>query len=171
MTARGARPVYDFREVTEADLAMLEAWLAEPHVAAWWDDPETEIAAIRAAIESVETEPLIVELDGRPIAYVQSYDPHLKDGHPYQDQPFGTLGIDIAIGIPDLLGQGHGSAIMRQFTDLLFEEGAPRVIVDPDPANTRAIRAFEKAGLRAFDTRTTIYGPALMMELDAEADE
>ena len=84
--------IYDFREVTEADLPLLAAWLAEPHVAQWWDDPEVEIASIREAIDSVETEPMIVELDGRPIAYVQSYDPHLEDGHPYQDQPFGTLG-------------------------------------------------------------------------------
>ncbi|TIM18779.1 MAG: GNAT family N-acetyltransferase, partial [Mesorhizobium sp.] len=35
---------YDFRPVTEADLPMIAAWLAEPHVAEWWDDPETEIA-------------------------------------------------------------------------------------------------------------------------------
>ena len=119
-------------------------------------------------MDSVETEPLIVELDGRPIAYIQSYDPHLEDGHPYQDQPFGTLGMDITIGIPDLVGKGHGSAIVRQFVDMLFEEGAPRVIIDPHPDNRRAIRAYEKAGFVAFDTRTTIYGPALMMARDAE---
>ena len=161
-------PVYDFRAVTEADLPMLSAWLAEPHVAEWWDDPDTEIASIREAMDSVETEPLIVELDGRPIAYIQSYDPHLEDGHPYQDQPFGTLGIDITIGPPDLVGKGHGSAIVRQFADMLFEEGAPRVVIDPDPKNLRAIRAYEKAGFRAFDTRTSVYGPALMMARDAE---
>lgn len=160
--------IYDFREVTEADLPLLATWLAEPHVAQWWDDPEVEIASIREAIDSVETEPMIVELDGRPIAYVQSYDPHLEDGHPYQDQPFGTLGIDISIGPPDLLGRGHGAAIVRQLCDLLFEEGAPRVIIDPHPDNKRAIRAYEKAGFRAFGTRTSEYGPALMMALDAE---
>jgi aminoglycoside 6'-N-acetyltransferase len=169
MTARPPEPLYDFRAVTEADLPMLEAWLAEPHVAEWWDDgPEASLAEIRAAIDSVETEPLIVELDGRPIAYVQSYDPHLEDDHPYQDQPFGTLGIDISIGPPDLVGKGHGSAIVRQFSDMLFEEGAPRVIIDPHPDNLRAIRAYENAGFRAFDRRESIYGPALMMARDAE---
>jgi aminoglycoside 6'-N-acetyltransferase len=166
------KPVYDFRAVTEADLPMLKAWLAEPHVAEWWDEgPEAALAEIVEAMDSVETEPLIVELDGRPIAYVQSYDPHLEDGHPYQDQPFGTLGIDISIGPPDLVGIGHGSAIVRQFADMLFEEGAPRVVIDPDPTNLRAIRAYEKAGFRAFDTRLSPYGPALMMARDAEADE
>ena len=165
-------PTYDFRAVTEADLPMLAAWLAEPHVAEWWDEgPEAELRGIIEAMDSVETEPLIVELDGRPIAYVQSYDPHLEDGHPYQDQPFGTLGMDISIGPPDLVGKGHGSAIVKQFSDMLFEEGAPRVVIDPHPDNLRAIRAYEKAGFRAFDTRTTIYGPALMMARDAEEQD
>jgi aminoglycoside 6'-N-acetyltransferase len=169
MIAKPDEPVYDFRAVTEADLPMLKAWLAEPHVQEWWDDgPEASLAEIREAMESVETEPLIVEIDGRPIAYIQSYDPHLEDGHPYQDQPFGTLGMDISIGLPDLVGKGHGSAIVRQFSDMLFEEGCPRVIIDPHPDNLRAIRAYEKAGFRAFGTRTTVYGPALMMARDAE---
>jgi aminoglycoside 6'-N-acetyltransferase len=121
-------------------------------------------------MDSISTEPLIVELDGKPIGYIQSYDPHLEDGHPYRDQPFGTLGIDVAIGIPDLVGRGHGSAIVRQFVDMLFEEGCPRVVIDPDPANRRAIRACEKAGLVAFDTRTSVHGPALMMARDADPE-
>lgn len=168
---KDAPPLYDFREATEADLPMLAAWLAEPHVAEWWDEgPEASLAEIRQAMDSVETEPLIVELDGRPIAYIQSYDPHLEEGHPYRDQPFGTLGIDISIGPPDLVGKGHGSAIVRQFTDMLFEEGCPRVVIDPHPDNLRAIRAYEKAGFRSFDRRETVYGPALMMALDADGE-
>ena len=121
--------------VTETDLPMLAAWLAEPHVAEWWDDAR-QARSPRSArhMDSVAVEPLIVELDGRPIAYLQSYDPHLEDDHPYQDQPFGTLGIDLSIGRPDLVGIGHGSAIVRQFVEQLFEEGAPRVIIDPHPA-------------------------------------
>lgn len=158
---------YHFRDVTEADLPLLRRWLAEPHVAEWWDDPDEALAEIREAMDSVETEPLIAELAGKPVAYIQSYDPHLEDGHPYQDQPFGTLGLDISIGDPALVGKGHGSAIIRQFTAQLFAEGCPRIVIDPDPANARAIRAYEKAGFVAFDTRTSIYGPALMMALDA----
>ncbi len=122
-------------------------------------------------IDSISVEPLIIELDGKPIGYLQSYDPHLEDDHPYQDQPFGTLGVDLSIGRPELVGVGHGSAILRQFVDELFAEGTPRVIIDPDPANTRAIRAYEKAGFRAFDTRSSVYGPALMMARDAGEDD
>jgi aminoglycoside 6'-N-acetyltransferase len=159
---------YDFRPVTPGDLPTIAAWLAEPHVAEWWDDPETEIAEIAKHIESISVEPLIVELDGEPIGYLQSYDPHLEDGHPYVDQPFGTLGIDLSIGRPELVGLGHGSAIVRQFVEQLFEEGAPRVIIDPDPANVRAIRAYEKAGFRAIDRRQSQYGDVVLMAMDAE---
>ena len=166
----GPGPRYSFRSVTEDDLPMIAGWLAEPHAAEWWEEgPEAGIAEIREAMDSISTEPLIVELDGQPIGYLRSYDPHLEDDHPYQDQPFGTLGIDVTIGIPELVGKGHGSRFIAQFVDLLFEEGAPRVIIDPDPSNLRAIRAYEKAGFRTFDTRHSVYGPALMMAKDADA--
>jgi aminoglycoside 6'-N-acetyltransferase len=163
-----AGPDYDFRAVTEADLPMIADWLAKPHMAAWWGDPETEIASIRDHINSFSVEPLIVELDGRAIAYLQSYDPHMEDNHPYADQPFGTLGIDLSIGEPEFLGLGHGPAIVRQFAGALFGEGAPRVVVDPDPANARAVRAYEKAGFRVLEERTSQYGHVLLMALDAE---
>ena len=163
---------YDFRAVTEADLPMLSAWLAEPHVAEWWSEgPEAALAEIVEAMDSDSTEPLIVELDGKPIGYVQSYDPHLEDDHPYQDQPFGTLGIDVTIGVPELVGVGHGSRPAGAFVDILFEEGCPRVIIDPHPRNGRAIRAYEKAGFRRLGERATPFGPALIMAIDAEAEE
>ncbi len=163
---------YSFRAVTEGDLPLLRRWLEAPHVAEWWTDgTEASLASIREAMDSVSVEPLIVELDGRPIAYLQAYDPHLEDDHPYADQPFGTLGLDISIGPAELLGVGHGSAILAQFAQDLFDEGAPRVVIDPDPKNHRAIRAYEKAGFRVLGERTSQYGPALLMALDANEED
>jgi aminoglycoside 6'-N-acetyltransferase len=163
---------YQFRPVTEADLPLLAGWLAAPHVAKWWTDGvEASLAEIRQAMDSIDTEPLIVELAGRPIAYLQSYDPHLEDGHPYADQPFGTLGIDISIGPAEMVGIGHGSAIVRRFVEELFDEGAPRVVIDPHPDNKRAIRACEKAGFREIDRRSSIYGDTVLMAIDAEGDD
>ena len=123
-------------------------------------DSETGFAAVVAT-----------SLDGKPIGYVQSYDPHLEDDHPYQDQPFGTLGIDVTIGVPELVGIGHGSRLVNAFVEILFEEGCPRVIIDPHPGNGRAIRAYEKAGFRRLGERTTPFGPALIMAIDAEAED
>jgi aminoglycoside 6'-N-acetyltransferase len=157
---------YVFRAVEKRDLPMLESWIAQPHWQEWWGNTEKALDEIEAAIEEDATEPMIVELSGKPVAYVQTYDPHLEDDHPYQDQPFGTLGIDISIGEPAMLGKGHGCAMIKALADMLFEEGVPRLIIDPDPANIRAIKSYEKAGFAAFDTRTSEYGSALMMALD-----
>ena len=157
---------YTFRAVEKSDLPLLKDWIAEPHWQEWWGKADEALAEIEAAMDEDATEPMIVELGGRPIAYVQTYDPHLEDDHPYQDQPFGTLGMDVSIGEKAMLNQGHGSRIIKALAELLFEEGVPRVIIDPDPANVRAIKAYEKVGFVTFDTRTSNYGPALMMALD-----
>lgn len=159
-------PRYHFRDVRREDFPLLGRWLAKPHVARWWGNQEEELAGIEEAMASVETRPLIVELDEMPIAYLQCYDPHLEEDHPYQDQPPGTLGIDISIGDPNLIGKGHGSAIIRQFCAELFVAGAQRIVIDPDPENAQAIRAYEKAGFRYLDTRHSTYGPAHFMVLD-----
>ena len=166
-----AAPVYDFRTVAETDLPLIAGWLAEPHVAQWWGDPATEIASIRDHIDSDAVEPLVVELRGRPIAYLQSYDPHLEDDHPYADQPFGTLGIDLFIGPPDFLDKGHGPAIIGQFAEALFEEGSPRVIADPHVDNERAIRTCQKAGFRSLGERTSRYGRVCLMAIDSPEGE
>ena len=157
---------YTFRSVEKSDLPMLKDWLAQPHWRTWWGNADGALAEIEAAMGEDATEPMIAELSGKPIAYVQTYDPHLEADHPYQDQPFGTLGLDISIGDAAGLGQGHGRKIIAALATMLFEEGVPRLIIDPDPSNIRAIKAYEKAGFVAFDTRTSEYGPALMMALD-----
>ncbi len=164
---RPDEPAYVFRPVEERDFPLLRRWLGEPHVAAWWgEDAEASLAEIREGMESVSTEPLIVEWKGKPLAYLQSYDPHLEDDHPYADQPFGTLGLDLTVGPPELVGKGHGPAILDQFAETLFDEGAPRLVIDPDPGNLRAIRAYEKAGFRPLDRRSSVYGDALLMVRD-----
>mgnify|MGYP003577375913 CR=1 FL=1 len=158
---------YRFIPVEPRHLNMISEWLAEPHVAKWWNaNPEGEIAEIAGHMNSISVEPFIIMLGDEPIGYLQTYDPHLEDDHPYQDQPAGTLGMDLFIGEYELTGQGHGARLIDEFVSLLFEEGIPRVIIDPDPANKQAIRAYEKAGFSAFDTRTSVYGPALMLARD-----
>lgn len=157
---------YDFRALAARDLKLVASWLAEPHLREWWGDPAEELMSIEQALDDVATEPLIVELGGQPIAYLQSYDPHLEDGHPYQDQPFGTLGVDLSIGPPGLVGKGHGPAMLGQFVEHLFEEGAPRVVIDPHPENVRAVRAYEKAGFRRLGERDTPFGRVLLMARD-----
>jgi aminoglycoside 6'-N-acetyltransferase len=159
-------PEIDFRAVTKKDLPMLKRWIATPHWQAWWGDPEREAAEIGASLDDDAVEPMIAEKAGKPVAYVQTYDPHLEDDHPYQDQPFGSIGIDLSIGEAADLNKGLGTQILKALAGVLFDEGVPRLIIDPHPENAAAIRCYEKAGFVAFDTRNTLYGPALMMARD-----
>lgn len=57
--------------------------------------------------------------------------------------------------------------MIRRLLDLLIERyDPPRIIIDPDPRNTRAIRAYEKAGFRHYETIINEEGvPAYMMEI------
>lgn len=167
MKARGASD-FRFRTVTEADLPMLGGWFDQPHVSRWWGNENGQaLAEIREAMASPSTEPMIVELGERPIGYIQSYDPHMECGHPYRDQPVGTLGFDQFIGIAELTGKGIGTSMVAALAEAKLGAGAPRILVDPDPANAVAIRAYGKAGFTAFDERTTVYGPVMMMKRDA----
>jgi aminoglycoside 6'-N-acetyltransferase len=157
---------YTVRSVTRGDLDLLASWLREPHVARWWGDPTKALAEIDAALTDPSTQPMIVELQGEPIAYLQQYDPHMEKSHPYRDQPRGTLGLDLTIGRSELVGVGHGSAMLRRHADQLFGAGVPRLIIDPHPDNSRAIRAYEKAGFRRIGERTLEDGPVVLMARD-----
>ncbi len=155
---------YGFRRVTRADLDLLAGWLREPHVARWWGDPEEQLAILASDIGAPAMWLNVVSLSGRPFAYIQIYDPFAYGVLP--DQPAGTRGIDQFIGVPAMAGIGHGPRFMAAFCDMLFAEGAGRVVTDPDPANAVAIRAYDKAGFRRIDERILGDGPAVLMARD-----
>ena len=167
MPNRGPRIA--FRALEVADLPLVKGWIAQPHWQAGWGAPERETAELAQSIDSDAVEPMIVEIDGRPAAMAQSYDPHLEETHPYQDQPFGTLGIDVSIADASDTGKGLGPAILESLAQLLFEEGALRLVIDP--ANLRAIRACEKAGFVRLGERATPYGRVLLMARDSDETE
>src|SRR4051812_40727329 len=150
---------YSFRPVARDDLAMLHRWLETSDVRRWWDDP--------AVLDEIFAEPRvtmwIVSLNGRPFAYMQDYSPHDWPQHHFAFLPFGARGIDQFIGEPDMIGRGHGSSFIRQHVDRLFADGAPAVGTDPDPQNTRAIRAYQKAGFVIGKTRNTEWGRSVLM--------
>ena len=155
-----AAPVYQFRRMTGADLPLVRGWLAMPEVVQWWGDPDEQFELIREDLESLAMDQFIIAVDDRPFAYLQCYDPTAWPENGLGSHPYGTRGIDQFIGDPNMIGHGHGSAFIRQLTDGLLTAGTPRVLTDPDPANARAIRAYEKAGFRtegSIDTPTVFH--------------
>jgi aminoglycoside 6'-N-acetyltransferase len=162
-----AAPVYQFRRMTAADLPLVGGWLAMPHVVQWWGDTDEQVDLIRDDLECLAMDQFVVAAEDRPFAYLQCYDPTAWPENGLGPHPFGTRGIDQFIGDPNMIGHGHGSAFIRQFTDGLLTAGTPRVLTDPDPANARAIRAYEKAGFRAEGVVDTPDGLSLLMVRDA----
>ena len=158
---------YAFRPITAADLPTVQQWLAKPHVAKWWGDPAEQFALVSGDLTHPAMDQFIVELDRRPFAYLQCYDPDAWANHGFGALPRGARGIDQFIGEPDMTGRGHGSSFIRAFLVALIRAGTPRVLTDPDPANARAIRAYEKAGFRKDRMVDTPDGRALLMVCNA----
>jgi aminoglycoside 6'-N-acetyltransferase len=108
----------------------------------------------------------ILSAAGSPFGYLQCYD--LTEWNTgFGPQPQGTRGIDLFIGEPSMIERGHGSALIRSFVDDRLLEGAPRIVTDPDPANSRAVRAYEKAGFQKDRMVDMPDGPALLMVRNA----
>jgi len=169
--------VHGFRPMTAADIPLVLDWLRQPHVMRWWPWDGRMEAELTRGLAAPWMRYCLLTLDGEPFGFLQVYDiwrehacaADYEDAAaegPYDDQPAGTLGIDQFIGPADLLGRGHGSAAIRKVVDHLLAEGAPRVVTDPDPANQRAVRAYEKAGFRRLDVRDSPEGPVLLMVRD-----
>jgi aminoglycoside 6'-N-acetyltransferase len=157
---------YEFRPLALADLAMVRRWLETPHVREWWGDPDEQFALVSGDLPSPAMEQFIVAVDDRPFGYVQTCDLASWPDPAFADQPPGTRAIDQFIGEANMLGKGHGAGFVRAFVDRLLVAQAPRVITDPDPANRRAVRAYEKAGFRRVRLVDTLDGRALLMLRD-----
>ncbi len=161
-----AAAVYRFRPMSADHLPMVRGWLAAPHVRAWWGDAEEQFALVSGDLTDPAIDQFIVAVGERPFAYLQCYEQSAWPENGLGIHPPGTRGIDQFIGEPDMVGRGHGSAFIRTFVDNLLALGVPRVLTDPDPANARAVGAYQRAGFRRDREVDTPEGRALLMIRD-----
>ena len=153
---------YAFRAMSRAVLSLIRHWLTTPEVVQWWGEPDQQFALVSGDLDHPGMDQFIVSLDDRAFAYIQSYALSAWN-QGFGEHPAQARGIDQFIGEPDMIGRGHGSRFLRCFVDDLLDRGIPRVVTDPDPANARAVRAYEKAGFRRERMVDTPDGPALLM--------
>src|SRR5262249_11211411 len=83
--------------------------------------------------------------------------------------------IDTFIGESDMLGQGHGSAYLRELAQMLIDEGSPAVAIDPAAKNERARRAYTRAGFEGDDRKcrrrvSSRYGLSISTTLQLRRD-
>jgi len=148
-----------FRRLSRADYALLCGWLAQPHVARWWNH-DASLPAVEAdfgpSIRGDDPAEVFIAIAGdRPIGLLQRY---LYADNP-DDQaelapllavPGAALGIDYFIGEPDALRRGLGTAMIRGAAESIWKDHppAPAIIVPVDTANTASWRVLERAGFR-----------------------
>ena len=162
-----------FAPVTPADYPTLRRWLDNEHVLEWWDEPESALGKIREMVEGRDTtRPFVFSCDGEPAGYIQSWSVgdevaggNAPDAPWLLDLPKDAVGVDLFIGEAGQLGRGLGTATMRAFLSRLFAEGVTTVVIDPDEANFRAVRAYEKAGFIAYDRHRHESGVTLLMKI------
>ncbi len=160
-----------FRPVTAADLEMLSDWMDRPHWRQWWGERETELGYIRAMIGGSDiARPFICHADGVDLGYIQVWrvadsrvEPWLSEAPWLMWLPGHAVGVDLSLADPARLSQGIGSAMLRAFVARLRAEGETDIIIDPDSANLRAVRAYRKAGFRVIEDLKGRTGETLLM--------
>ncbi len=167
-----------FIPVTPEHYPLLGAWLDAPHMREWWGEPEQELGFIRDMVEGRDTtRPFLITLDGAPVGYIQVWflghyqnENWVRDNPWLAEFPAETVGVDLSIGDPDYLSKGIGPAALAAFVRRLREEGHETIIIDPDPANRRAMRAYEKAGFRPVPHLAGRTDGVLLMQYDPDTD-
>jgi aminoglycoside 6'-N-acetyltransferase len=154
-----------FRALERSDFPLLQRWLSEPHVDAWWHEP-LDLAGLEQKygprIDGIEpTHVFIIEHETRPIGWIQWYrwSDYPKHAARLEAEP-NAAGVDLSIGEASLVGKGIGSRAIREFilNVVSAEPGITAVVTDPEERNGRSCRAFEKAG----------FIPVRTVELDGE---
>lgn len=128
--------VLTYRAATQSDVSLLVDWHADPEISRYWGDRTFTAEQMRGRLERESVDAWIVEEDGIPVGYLQSW---------REDHPPKRGGLDGFL-IPDVRGRGVMPVVARRLAEHLIEDGWECVTVDPDTWNERAIRGWQKAG-------------------------
>src|SRR3954447_22947236 len=127
---------FELRTTAPEDLGALRRIRAEPEVVRWWGRPHDDFPHADADDDVTR---LTVVVDGEVGGMVQYWeDPDPESRH---------ADVDIFLATR-LHGRGIGTAVMRAVAAELARRGHHRLTLSTDPANARAIRAYENAGFR-----------------------
>ena len=137
----------EFRILLADDCNLLHAWLQEPHVREFWDDGNRAIEKTRSYYyKDNDVDRFIFLINGRPVGYIQSYDVKLHDeSKKFSKNNHKTVGVDFFIGHKKFIGKGFAKIILQKFIKIYCADAA-RIVVDPDPKNSKAIHVYESCG-------------------------
>lgn len=141
------------RELEREDELKLAAWLSDPVLLQYYEgrDRPHDLQMIREAFYQNDDETrCMVEYCGKAIGYIQFY---LLDEESRGEYGYPTSGViygmDQFIGETDYWDRGIGGKLVTSMLEyLVCQNGADKVVMDPQAWNIRAIRCYEKCGFR-----------------------
>jgi len=166
------------------DLALVERWLAEPHVARWYlagSSFEAELEDIRLSVSGAHAVHMFVVLrDSEPVGWCQWYlcDVDQAWATEIGAEP-GDCGIDYAIGEPAQVGVGTGTALIAALVRLVRgTQAGCGIVADPDARNKASRRVLEKNGFELVGVKAMASEPTddpmavyrLPGDVDADVD-
>jgi aminoglycoside 6'-N-acetyltransferase len=154
-----------FKALKEEHFLLLLKWLETPHVKKWWDadinwTPEliekkysniSKRLKLKTQIIEKPMHAFIINCDGVDIGYIQYYNKHdflPEQGYDTSELPESCAAIDWYIGELDYVGKGIGPQVLNIFLNEFVFKVSENAFVDPDTANVRAIRVYEKVGFK-----------------------
>jgi len=179
MSLQTASQMISFEPVGPQHYDLLWQWLNTPEWRRWWGDPEDECGMIRDMVEGRDTtRPFIFNVGGTAKGYIQYWlvGPHQSpfwiERAPWlAELPGDAIGVDLSIGRAADFGRGIGSQTLKAFCEERVADGHTTIIIDPDLRNTRAIRAYRKAGFRPIPSlRETADGCSIMRFTSSQSE-
>ncbi len=150
----------NFRNLQPTDFPLLHQWLNTSYVARWWTKKPVSLEEViedySAYLDGSDPiDVFLIMYNTLPIGQIQTY--RLTDypeWHHIISPAEVSAGVDILIGHPDYIHRGLGSFVIKKFIEeiIFAREGIEGCIIDPDPDNKSAIRAYEKAGFKYWKT-------------------
>jgi aminoglycoside 6'-N-acetyltransferase len=131
------------RPATDEDVERLVAWHADPEVSRYWDDETFTPGEIRERLARTQVDPWIVEANGEPVGYLQSW---------WEEDEPRRGGIDGFL-VPGARGRGLMPDAARSLSQRLIDQGWASVTVDPYEWNESAVRAWARAGFVEVERR------------------
>lgn len=146
------------------DRGLMADWLQRQHVVRWWGCPEARLQQFDGTPDDNHA---FIARSGDPIGYLrwQAVDLSDLEAVGLSGIPEGSIDIDMFLGNPGDLSQSYGPMALELLVERLNQSTqAPLVGLCTSITNSRAIRAFEKAGFTKqcqFDDPT--FGPCFVM--------